>query len=235
MTSLRSVVLALVAIATTACGIGHAAATSTTSSTTAPPTTVPPTTVPPSTVPPTTTTTTDPGQLPQTDTLPTAATPQFQAEMAALWQGVVQGSVTPAMAAFFPESAYLQVKTIPDPAADWQERLVQEFTLDLAAAHQLLGPDASSATLQGVQVPSQYAHWVPPGVCDNQVGYYEVANSRVVYLEQGVVRSFGIASLISWRGVWYVVHLGAIVRSGSGGEVDDPETGPGVSAPSTSC
>jgi hypothetical protein len=49
------------------------------------------------------------------------------------------------------------------------------------------------------------------------------------------VRSFGIASLISWRGEWYVVHLGGIVRSSPGGEVDDPEAGPGSSAPSRSC
>jgi hypothetical protein len=32
-----------------------------------------------------------------------------------------------------------------------------------------------------------------------------------------------------------VVHLGAIVRSGTAGEVDDPSSGPGTSAPSTSC
>jgi hypothetical protein len=89
--------------------------------------------------------------------------------------------------------------------------------------------------LLSVAVPSRYAHWVPPGVCANRIGYYEVGQSRLVYEEGGVVRSFGIASLISWRGVWYVVHLGAVVRSGSAGVVDDPETGPGVSPPSTSC
>ena len=67
----------------------------------------------------------------------------------------------------------------------------------------------------------------PTGVCDNRVGYYEVANSRVVYQENGQVHSFGIASLISWRGEWYVVHLGAILRSTSQGIVEDPEIGPG--------
>jgi len=81
----------------------------------------------------------------------------------------------------------------------------------------------------------QYAHWVPPGECENGVGYFEVANSRVVYTEDRVTRSFGIASLISWRGEWYVVHLGAILRSGSGGVVLDPGAGTGTSAPSTTC
>jgi hypothetical protein len=56
-----------------------------------------------------------------------------------------------------------------------------------------------------------------------------------VYQLGGVEKSFGIASLISWRGEWYVVHLGAILRSGSGGEVDEPATGAGYSAPSTTC
>ena len=43
--------------------------------------------------------------------------------------------------------------------------------------------------------------------------------------------SFGIASLISWRGVWYVVHLGAISRTSVTGVVDDPTIGPGTFGP----
>ncbi|HAM02453.1 MAG TPA: hypothetical protein DCQ30_09555 [Acidimicrobiaceae bacterium] len=182
-----------------------------------------------------TSTTVDPGALPQTDELPTSATPQFAQEMAALWQGVVQDSVPAAMPSFFPEQAYVQVKAIADPEADFQSRLVGEFGRDLGAAHSLLGARPSSASLVSVNVPSQFAHWVPPGTCSNRVGYYEVPNSRVVYEEDGETRSFGIASLISWRGVWYVVHLGAVVRASQSGEVDDPEPGPGTSAPSSTC
>jgi hypothetical protein len=182
-----------------------------------------------------TTTTIDPGALPQTDELPAADTPQFSAEMDALWQGVVSDSVQAAMPSFFPERAYVQVKAIADPEADFQSRLVGEFGLDLGAAHALLGVSPSSASLVTVDVPSQFAHWVPPGTCANRFGYFEVPNSRVVYSENGQTRSFGIASLISWRGVWYVVHLGAVVRSTQGGVVDDPEPGPGASAPSSTC
>jgi hypothetical protein len=189
---------------------------------------------PPSTT--TTTTTTDPGTLPQTMQFPSSMDPQFTAEMQDLWQGVVQGSVTPALAAFFPQSAYVQLKTgIANPAGDWQNRLVADYALDVGAAHALLGPDPSQATFVSVSVPEQYGHWIPPGVCANGIGYYEVANSRVVYTLDGQTRSFGIASLISWRGEWYVVHLGAILRDSSGGEVDDPENGPGSSAPSSTC
>ena len=168
--------------------------------------------------------------------LPASTDPQFTAEMQALWQGVVQGSVTPALPAFFPKTAYVQLKTgIGDPAGDWQNRLVADYALDIGAAHALLGPDPAQAMFVSVSVPEQYGHWIPAGVCANGIGYYEVANSRVIYQLDGVTKSFGLASLISWRGEWYVVHFGAILRSGGGGEVDDPETGTGYSAPSSTC
>jgi hypothetical protein len=56
-----------------------------------------------------------------------------------------------------------------------------------------------------------------------------------VYQLDGQTRSFGIASLISWRGEWYVVHLGAILRNSAAGEVDEPAVGPGYSVPSRTC
>jgi hypothetical protein len=185
------------------------------------------------TVPPSTTTTTGPGSLPQTESFPVIDA-GFQSEMAALWQGIITNSPAAALPAYFPEAAYLQLKTLPSDAADYQDRLIADYNLDIGAAHTLLGAGASGATLTSVNVPSQYGHWVPPGVCDNSIGYFEVANARIVYTEAGVTHSFGIASLISWRGVWYVVHLGAILRSG-GGEVLDPADGPGYSADSSTC
>jgi len=177
----------------------------------------------------------DPGGQPQTDDLPRAATPVFETEMADLWQGIVHDSVDKAMPAFFPEGAYLQVKVIADPAADYVSRLIGEFGLDIGAAHQLLGPDPTDAIFLGVDTNGSFAHWVVPGTCSNGVGYYELPNSRLVYEVDGQVRSFGIASMISWRGVWYVVHLGGVARIGNGGMVDDPAAGPGVPAKSSTC
>ncbi len=182
-----------------------------------------------------TTTTTGPGNLAQTDTLPSADTAQFQSQMAALWTGITHDAPGDAMSAFFPGAAYLQLKTIADASGDFENRLVYDFALDIAAANSVLGPGAAGATLVDVEVPSEYAHWITPGVCDNDVGYFEVANSRIVYQEGGQTRSFGIASLISWRGTWYVVHLGAILRTSDSGVVLDPETGPGSSPPSSTC
>jgi len=193
------------------------------------------TTVPPTTVPPTTTTTTGPGSLPQTGTLPTTTSPIFASNVAALWTGVSTGTVQNALAGFFPEAAYVQLKTLPNAQGDFTGRLVAEYEQDVEAAHQLLGPDAATATFVAVNVNAAYAHWVPAGVCDNDVGYFEVPNSRVVYSVDGQIRSFGIASMISWRGEWYIVHLGAILRSGSGGEVDDPQSGPGSPTYSSTC
>jgi hypothetical protein len=192
------------------------------------------TTAPP---PPSTTTTTGPGTLPQTEALPPATSPQFSAEMSALWRGVVGDDVTAAMTSFFPKRAYEKLKSLADAAADYEDRLVADFRADVGAANALLGSAASSATLVGVRVPEQYAHWVTPGACTNSIGYFEVPNARVVYRVGGAVRSFGIASMISWRGQWYVVHLGTVIRptGTTRGVVDDPATGPGVSAYSSTC
>ena len=147
----------------------------------------------------------------------------------------MRDSLETALPAFFPRAAYVQVKAIPAAELDWSGRLLHDFRLDLSAAHSLLGARPKRARLLRLDAPSANAHWVPPNVCDNRVGYYELANARVVYREEGETRSFGIASLISWRGVWYVVHLGAIVRSGGSGIVDEPLAGAGTSRPSTNC
>ncbi len=187
------------------------------------------------TVPPTTTSTTGPGALPQTGAFPTTTSPIFSAGVAALWSGVSTGVVTNALPAFFPAQAYVQLKSIANAQGDYSDRLVTEFEADVAAAHQLLGPDAAAAKFIAVNVDSAYAHWVPSGVCDNDVGYFELPNSRVIYSINGQVSSFGIASMISWRGEWYIVHLGAILRSGSGGEVASPTTGPGSPVYSSTC
>ena len=77
-------------------------------------------------------------------------------EMSALWQGVVSGSATPALPAFFPKSAYLQLKSISGAEYDYTDRLVANFGADVGAAHALLGADASTATLLQVEVPEQY-------------------------------------------------------------------------------
>ncbi len=155
--------------------------------------------------------------------------------MAALWSAIRRRALRPGLRAFFPERAYVQVKAIADPQYDYRYRLIGDYLLDIGAAHALLGASARSARLLAVRVPRTYAHWVPPGACDNRVGYYEVPNSRLLYRGGGEVRSLGIASMISWRGVWYVAHLGAVMRDVAGGVVDDPSRGPGQPVPSSTC
>jgi hypothetical protein len=172
------------------------------------------------------------GSLPQTSTLPRTDDAAFNAAVHDIWLAVSTGNPSYALPAFFPEKAYQQVKAIADPAADWQSRLWYDFTLDVAAAHKLVKP---GAVLTKVTVPAQYAQWIGPGGCYNSTGYWHVPGSRVVYREGGVTHSFGIASFISWRGDWYVVHLGAVSRDGAYGIVDDPETGPGVPGPPGGC
>jgi hypothetical protein len=172
------------------------------------------------------------GSLGQTTAFPGTTTTSFHHAIYDLWLAVTTGNVGYARPAFFPEAAYVQVKAIADPESDWQDRLWYDFTLDVAAAHALVG---HGATFVRVIVPAADAAWVDPGACYNGVGYWHVPGSRVVYEEGGETRSFGIASLISWRGEWYVVHFGAVLRSGAYGEVDDPETGQGTPGPPGGC
>ncbi|MFI4984664.1 MAG: hypothetical protein ACHQAV_01590 [Solirubrobacterales bacterium] len=177
----------------------------------------------------------EPGSLPQTHAYPPAAGARFKMLMASLWSGISEDSTAPAAAAFFPKDAYVQLKAIPSASSDWVGRLMHDYSLDIHAAHALLGAGAAGAQLIAVEVPSGYGHWVSPGDCYNGIGYYEVPNARVVYREDGQIRSFGIASMISWRGVWYVVHLGAVLRPAETGTVDEPASGHGSSADSGTC
>ena len=172
------------------------------------------------------------GALPQTRAFPSTNSAAFHDAMQDLWQAVTTGDARLALPAFFPRAAYQKLKAIYDPGADWDDRLWYDFTLDPGAAHRAVDPDAR---LVRVIVAGYDAAWVDPGVCDNSIGYWHVSGARVVYRQHGQERSFGIASLISWRGVWYVVHFGAVLRGVVTGIVDDPEVGPGVAGPAGGC
>jgi hypothetical protein len=165
----------------------------------------------------------DPGTLPQTHVLPTATDPVFLAGAHALFQAIVDDKPAEAQPFFFPQTAYVQVKAIPDPVGDYQHRLIGFYDLDIHAAHRLLGADAKNAEFVSVSVPTAAAKWITPGVEANKDSYYRVYGSRLTYRVGGRTKSFGLFSLISWRGVWYVVHLGPNPRPKSVGEVYQPQ------------
>jgi hypothetical protein len=165
----------------------------------APRTTAPATTAPP-----------DPGALPQTDERPVASGAQFDAGVQGLWEAIRQDRPELGMPFFFPKSAYLQVKAISDPAADYQQRLIANYEDDIHALHGQLGPDASSAQFVGIDVPDSQAVLVQPGEESNRLSYWRVYGSTLQYQVDGQAGSFPVTSLISWRGQWYVVHLGEI-------------------------
>jgi hypothetical protein len=158
----------------------------------------------------------DPESLPQTTARPSGSDPQFAKRMRALWAAIVAGD-TAAGSSFFPLGAYLQVKAINNPAADYRNRLIGLYDLDIRALHRRVG---SGATLLGVDVPDRSATWVTPGQEDNKGSYWRVYQTRVRYrTAAGKEGSFGIFSLISWRGQWYIVHLGPINRTPGTGAI----------------
>ncbi len=164
---------------------------------------------PPVTTLPPTTTTVDPGTLPQTSTLPNSSDPAFQARMVALWNAIVDGNPQEGASAFFPLSAYIQVKGISDPVHDYQTRLIPNFDQDIESLHSAVASAGAGASFVSVNVPAA-AQWIVPGVEYNKGSYWRVYGTTVTYLAGGQRRTFEIHSLISWRGEWYVVHLGVI-------------------------
>ena len=159
---------------------------------------------------PTATTAADPGLLPQTETRPDPTSAVFTAHVNALWAAIVGNDPAPAMPFFFPLSAYKQVKAISDPEHDWNTRLVAAFTEDVHAWNQQLGANAANAQLTGVTVPTDQAQWIQPGVESNKGSYWRVYGTTLRYQVDGHAGTFTVASMISWRGEWYVVHLASI-------------------------
>jgi hypothetical protein len=127
-----------------------------------------------------------------------------------MWQAIVKDDPTAGQPFFFPRAAYLQVKAISDPVGDYQNRLLANYADDIHTLHAQLGADAGRAQLAGVDVPDSQAVWVTPGQEFNQLPYWRVYGTKLRYIFDGVERSLPVTSLISWRGEWYVVHLGAI-------------------------
>ena len=102
------------------------------------------------------------------------------------------------------------MKDIKDPAGDYQSRLIANYEDDVHALHAQLGDAASRAQLVGMSVPNDQAQWITPGTEYNKGSYWRVYGSTLNYTVDGQARSFPVTSLISWRGQWYVVHLGEV-------------------------
>ena len=166
-----------------------------------------------------TSTTLDPGTLPQTTDRPDAAAPEFRHRIDALWQAIVADDPDRAIPAFFPLSAYQQVKDLKDPTSDWHNRLVGAFKREIAGYHKQLSsqvaqqkPGAAPAEPQlvTVNVPAGGVQWIKEKVESNKIGYFRVLDSKLSYTINGKPFSLNIKSLISWRGQWYVVHLASM-------------------------
>jgi hypothetical protein len=175
--------------------------------------------------------------LAQTSIEPPSGTAALRARLEPLWSAIRDDSLATGRAVFFPESAYVRMKTgeIPNPPADYLDRLVAFFGLDLAAYHGALGPHPKAVRLVSVIANPAYATWIAPGSCENSVGYWHLPGVRLAYTSPSGTRSFAVTSLISWRGIWYVVHLGPNPRPANVGTVDLPAMGTGTPGPPGGC
>ena len=176
-----------------------------------------------------------PGSLPQTTLEPSFGTPLTK-QMTTLASAIAHHSVAMGNKVFFPEAAYVRMKTgeIPSPAGDWRSRLFSFFVLDLGAYRDRLFA-THHTTFVRVEANPRYAQWIPPGVCENKIGYWHEPNVRLVFRHNTTLESVLVASLISWRGVWYVVHLGPNPRADNVGTVDGYQLGAGAPGPGGGC
>ena len=155
--------------------------------------------------------------------------------MNVLWRSIVNDSPSLGQTVFFPRAAYLQMKTgqIPEPSQDFSNRLIALFDLDINAYHSAVA--GKGVTLIRVEADPAFAQWIAPGVCETKIGYWHLPGVRLVFGSRGSLKSFEVASLISWRGVWYVVHLGPNPRSRNVGTVDGLMNGVGRPGPGGGC
>ena len=157
------------------------------------------------------TATTDPGLLPQTDAKPDASSAAFTAHVNSLWAAIVADDPSLAMPFFFPLNAYKQVKAISDPEGDWNTRLVAAFNEDIHAWHAQLGVGRGDRAAHGGVGPERPGP-VDPARRRVQQGQLLARSTAPPSGTQvdGRAGTFTVASMISWRGEWYVVHLASI-------------------------
>lgn len=150
------------------------------------------------------------GKLPQTRDRPALSNDALRARFEGLWRAIVDDDPLQADPFFFPLAAYEQVKDVAKPAADWRFRLHAAYARDIHDLHAQLAHRGPDVVFVGGVIPSERARWVEPGEEYNKLGYYRVFGSELRYRTAGRDHSFRIASLISWRGEWFVVHLNAV-------------------------
>lgn len=146
--------------------------------------------------------------LEQTEELPSLTSSTFTQRMARLLAAIASDSNDSADIAFFPVSAYEQVKAIANPARDHRLRLLAAYHRNIHEYHQKVRHYPKPLTFVGVKAGSQPSRWMKPNTEGNRIGYHRLLRSQLKFSDgAGAVHALTLTSLISWRGEWYVVHL----------------------------
>ena len=133
---------------------------------------------------------------------PDASSAERRAKL--LFDAIVHDDPARAEDAFFPRSAFLLVKDIPNPG-QYYDQLHKRFISDIRALHRKL-PDPADAHFERFELARRGAFM---RVRDegNRLPYWASRHSVLHYTSKGRAQQLEVRVLITWDDQWYVVHL----------------------------
>lgn len=129
----------------------------------------------------------------------------FEGRARLLFEAIVKDQPALAEPAFFPRSAFLQVKAMRDPGR-YYDRLKARFVQDVHALHSTLGADANSARFERFELVKR-GGYVKPGEEGNLLPYWAARHNWLFYRVGKQTRKLEVRVAITWDERWYVIHL----------------------------
>ena len=110
--------------------------------------------------------------------------------------------------AFLPMMDYVALKQGGGNQADWRNRLMYHFHLQLAQLRKRFAASLPGSTYNGYRIPYSTAHTVRVGAEENKAPYWQVFMTTMAFHDKnGRGHNFTINTLISFRGEWWIVHV----------------------------
>jgi hypothetical protein len=144
------------------------------------------------------------GSEKKTEPPPRPASEGAEAPARLLFEAIVQDQPARVESFFFPRDAFLLVKAMAHPERYW-DKLHERFVADIHALHQRT-PDLARATFVRLELSAR-GGYVRPGEEGNRLPYWAARHALLHYRVGDQPRVLEVRVLITWKDVWYVIHL----------------------------